>query len=595
MIRALICPIICTFALIYAQVAYEYEPVVITATRCPRNILEITRTVTIIDTSEIRKYSSLAQILETAAGLDMKVRGGGIQADLSVRGSTFQQVLVMVDGIRVNDPQTGHHNLNVPIPLSKIEQIEILRGPASSLYGSDACGGVINIITKKCAGITGSLDLGGFGYKKGAARLAGENMSVDAEAKRSDGYEPGYEYTACSASSEMHFNPFRNSMLSLQAGYLNKEFGAKNFYAPYPSWEKNQALFVNLNNRWFIGPCLTLDPMLIFRTHIDTFILDVSDPLFYANRHQTYTYGAQVAASADLKNAGNFVAGAEIFRDSLNSSRLGQRCLQRCAAFTQAEKKFLNNKTIVVVGIRDDYYSGIGNSVTPHFSVGCLPLPFLKLNCSIGNSFRVASFTELYYLDPVNSGDSLLKPEKSREYEFGIGLFANDVTFQSSFFMRNASDNIDWVKRAEETVWQARNIGMVRYYGFESEIRTGFLTWLQMKTGLTCMHTVKELPRDYASKYALEVPSVAAYTGIRFFCFFDVDQVFYCYDSDDTDQDKDMRFLINASFHSNVFVRQSANIIYTFSIDNIMDKKYEDFRDVPLPGRVWRTGLSLSI
>jgi len=567
---------------------YELEPVVVTATRYPRNIMEITRTVTIIDSAEIKNYSSLAELLKGIAGTNIKTRGDGIQADPGIRGSTFQQVLVLVDGVRINDPQTGHHNLNIPIPLSEIERIEILHGTASSLYGSDACGGVINIITKKSAGIAGGIGLGNFGYKGFFGKLATNKVSIDYETKSSDGHEPGYEYSQYNISTKIHTRITDKYKFTILGGYLNKGFGAKNFYAPYPSWEKNQAFFANLNNQWFISPYFMLNPTLSFRTHIDTFVLDRDNPQVYANRHQSLTYGAQIIGNLGLKNLGFFILGTEIFRDSLNSTRLGLRHQQRTAFFLQMEEKFLNNKIILVSGIRDDYYWNIKNSVNPHLSLGYKILPKLKLRGAVGSSFRTPSFTELYYQDPANTGDSLLKPESGLEYEFGIDFKNKHTIAQISLYHRLTEDDIDWVKKSDETVWQVKNIGKTRFYGIEPLAKLIFAPWIKIKAGLSYIYIIKELPEEYISKYALQVPQITNHLNITTFSTFDFNLVWSYYDHNNT------RLLLNAALNQEFSILQQIKFVSSFIISNLLDKRYEDFQGVPLSGRSLRIEISFT-
>lgn len=576
------------FAVSFAQEIYELEPVVVTATRYPKNIMELARTITIIDSSEIIKYSSLSEILEGIAGIDTKIRGDGIQADPSIRGATFQQVLIMIDGIRVNDPQTAHHNLNIPVPLNEIERIEILYGPASSLYGSDACGGVINIITKKSAGIAGGIGFGSFGYKDCFGKFATNKVSIDFETKSSAGHEPGYEYSQYNIAAKFNTSITNNYKFTILGGYLNKSFGAKNFYAPYPSWEKNQAFFINLNNQWFISSYFMLNPILSFRTHIDTFILDRTDPTFYANRHQSFTYGGQLIGNFDAREIGFFSAGTEIFIDSLSSTRLKERKLTHFAGFVQWEEKFLKNSAIITSGIRNDHYSNFGSNINPHLSIAYWRRSFLKLFCMAGGSFRVPSFTELYYQDPANLGDSLLKPERARDYEIGIlNLFKN---FQSQFtiFLRETEEDIDWVKKNNETVWQAHNIGHTRFYGIESSLGFAFGSRLHLKNDFSYIHSIKQLPEEYLSKYSLQVPKTTVTTKIALFSISELNLAWSYYEKTDT------RLILNLICHKEFHILKKVKLVSLVSITNLFDRIYQDYQDVPLPGRSMRMGVSLT-
>ncbi|MEO0165544.1 MAG: TonB-dependent receptor [candidate division WOR-3 bacterium] len=575
--------------LCFAQEVYEIEPLVVIATRYPQNIMEITRTVTIIDSTEIIKHTSLVELLDGIAGIDIKIRGDNIQADPSIRGATFQQVLVMIDGVRVNDPQTGHHNLNIPVPLSEIERIEILKGTASSLYGSDACGGVINIITKKSGQINGRLGIGSFSYHNLGASIGNKSFYIDFENKSSAGYEPGYEYQIHNLFSKVNIPIGRNIKNDFSIGYLNKIFGAKNFYAPYPSWEANKAIFVSLNSQWIVSPNFILNTDLSFRTHIDTFVLDRNNPSFYANHHQTFTYGGQIIGTLDTRRVGIIAIGAELSIDSLNSTRLGQRKQQRTAFFLQIENKLLKDRIILISGIRDDYYRQIENSINPHLSLCYRILPSLKLRTALGSSFRVPSFTELYYRDPANKGDSLLKPESGIEYEFGADLQNKSTSIQITLFNRLTEDDIDWVKKSNETLWQVMNIGKTRFSGLESAVNLNPNPWLRLKTGMCYIYITKDLPGEYVSKYALQIPKINSYLTITTLSILDFNLVWQYYDENDT------RFLFNTALNKKFRISKKIGLDSRFIIDNLLDKRYEDFQGVPLPGRELNVMLNILV
>jgi len=134
------------------ETTQELEEVVVSSSRIDLPLSENSRTIKVIQAQEIQKSSatSLADLLQRVAGIDVRRRGAqGMQADLYIRGGSFDQTLLLIDGIKVDDPQTGHHTLNIALPLELIERIEIIKGPAARVFGQNAFTGAINIVTKK--------------------------------------------------------------------------------------------------------------------------------------------------------------------------------------------------------------------------------------------------------------------------------------------------------------------------------------------------------------------------------------------------------------------------------------------------------------
>ena len=225
---------------------YRLEPVVITATRTPKGLSPLARNVSVIDSEDIRNSGarSVEELLKYSLCVDIRQRGPfGVQADPSIRGANFSQVMILINGVKVNDPQTAHHNFDLGLTLDSIERVEILHGHGSSLYGPDAFGGVINIITKKPEKGSGYVDVsygdhstsivnGGFSEKSGDF---GSSFSV--EKRKSDGYRPDTDFDVTTLSSNSTLEMPDLGSLELLLGYTDKEFGANDFYADYPSRE----------------------------------------------------------------------------------------------------------------------------------------------------------------------------------------------------------------------------------------------------------------------------------------------------------------------------------------------------------------------
>src|SRR3954470_9840196 len=157
------------------------QTVVVTAGATPAELGTVTRTVTVLTREQIEALPlpSIADLLRLASSIDVRARGErGVQTDFSVRGAGFGQMLVLVDGARINDAQSGHHNGDIPVPLDAIERVEIMYGPGSSLFGADAFGGTVNIITRHAAAPTVTVGGGSFGSAQARGQVSATRGSL---------------------------------------------------------------------------------------------------------------------------------------------------------------------------------------------------------------------------------------------------------------------------------------------------------------------------------------------------------------------------------------------------------------------------------
>lgn len=138
-------------SVIQGQSLQEIDTIQVTTTRLPLQSKETGRNISIVKGTDIQKMAitSLDELFQVIPGIEVQARNGfGAQGDISMRGATFTQVQVLVNGMKLNDPLTGHFNSYIPVSPIEIERVEVLRGAASAIYGADAVGGIINIITK---------------------------------------------------------------------------------------------------------------------------------------------------------------------------------------------------------------------------------------------------------------------------------------------------------------------------------------------------------------------------------------------------------------------------------------------------------------
>jgi iron complex outermembrane receptor protein len=483
------------------------EKVVVTANAYPVPFENLSRAVAVFTREDIGNLPvrSVADILAQAASVDIRSRSPfGMQTDLSVRGSAFSQVLVLVDGMRINDSQTGHHNADFPVQLQDIERVEVLLGSGSSIYGADAFGGIVNIITRRHEGhVQAAISAGQDGFVEGSfsAGLGKGKIkqSVSVSANRSSGFQYDRDFRSVTISARTSIG----ERTSFQISHVNKEFGANGFYGPSPSKEWTDQTLVAFERR-FEGPS---GPHAVFqayyRTHGDRFLYDIRSPGLFESSHRTHAAVASVKVRYKATDAGLFTLGGEVGGDWISSNTLGQHAFARTSLF--GEFQWMFGKTAAVYpGLRFDYYSNFGSSVSPSLSGSWWILPRVRLRTSVGRAFRIPTFTELYYRDPNHEAASSLKPERAWSEEIGADFIPVKNWLGSlTLFSRQERDVIDWTRASAEEKWRTDNIRKLRVAGAEISLERslGSRARIAARYSRISMDAGKIA---YISKYALD-------------------------------------------------------------------------------------------
>jgi vitamin B12 transporter len=457
-----------------------------------------TRSVDVVDAAAIRRIPArtIGDVVAWTLGTDVLARSAA-QTDVAVRGSTFEQVLVLVDGVRMNDPQTGHFDWNLVVPLSEVERIEVMRGAASSLYGSDAMGGVIQIVTRRAVGAAGwpaleaGVEAGSFGTAAIRAATGGPvgalRARVSAEASRSDGHRPGTDSRVLLGRATVE-GDVAGGPLRADVGLAARDFGARAFYtppdAPFDEYERTRAATASVAWRTPAAARWIVEPRLSARRHSDEFLLRRDDPDFYRNLHTSWQAGGEVVARGVAAGGVAVSGGAEAYRDVLESTNLGDPAERRAAAFGELAVG-REGRAVAHLGLRGDQHSEYGGFVAPSLAGAVWLAPSLRLRASAGRSFRAPNWTERYYTDPVNEGNPGLRPETAWSAEVGAelrgggsavgqveGSAAGDVVVSVGAFIREARDVIDWARPAGgDPVWRAMNHGRATFRGVELDAR----------------------------------------------------------------------------------------------------------------------------
>ena len=452
--------------------------VVVTAASTPVEMGTVTRTVTVITREQIDALPahSIADVLRLTSSIDVRARGvRGVQTDFAVRGANFGQMLVLVDGVRVNDAQSGHHNGDIPVALDDVERIEILYGPGSALFGADAFGGTVNVITRRTVERpTVQVQGGSFGLASGRGEAGFEHGSVGqtvgVASERSSGFMYDRDYANVIARGRTSFG----DRSSVSFAFLGKEFGANNFYggnAPSREWT-NQTL-ISGDHQFGTSAGWAFTARGSYRTHGDHFIFNQLNPQLSDNRHRTHAVLGEVAASRRV-GAGSVTVGIESGGDWIRSTNLGDHELGRVSGFGEWRYEF-SRRVQVDGALRVDRYSQFGASWNPSAGIGWWATDAVRLRASAARAFRVPTFTERYYSDPANLARAEVGPETAWAGEGGADVFLRHCwLLQATFFGRAESDVIDWLRPTIADRWQTYNVRDVDTLGFELGVQKTF-------------------------------------------------------------------------------------------------------------------------
>ena len=453
-----------------AQDVYR-QTVVVTAAVTPVELGTANRTLTVITREQIQALpaASIADVLRMSASVDVRARGGrGVQTDFSVRGAGFGQVLILVDGVRLNDVQSGHHNGDIPVPLDAVERIEVLHGPGASLFGADAFSGTINVITRRDADSSATLLGGSNGLAGGRAQWGpaggGARHVLTASSERSGGFMYDRDFVTTAARSQSTFG----SRTRVAISWLGKEFGANNFYGGNaPSREWTDQTLVSLNQRIGAGGGWEFAAVGSYRSHGDRFVFNQTRPELSDNRHRTHTAIGTLTAGRRVTGEGSLTLGAEVGQDWIRSTNLGDHELSRVSGFAEWRQPF-GRSVNLDASLRADGYDEFDASWNPSVGVGWWVTGRVRLRASAARAFRVPTFTERYYSDPANLARAEVGPESAWAEEAGADIFLpGDWVVQAVGFRRTDTNVIDWLRPNTTVRWQTYNVRDVDTVGME--------------------------------------------------------------------------------------------------------------------------------
>ena len=535
------------------------DEIEVSSSRVPMTYSESSRVVEIIDQEEIQRSpaTSLEDLLESKLSIDVRERGShSVQTDVSLRGGSFDQVMIMVNGVSLNDPQTGHHSMNIPVPLENIDRIEILEGPGSRIYGPNAFSGVINIITSTETSENTfdlSLSAGQHNLLTGAAN---SNFStgkvknfVSVSKQQSDGYIDNTDFDINTVYYQ-GILPSKVGRFKFQSGWMDKQFGANSFYtASYPDqFEQIRSYFGNLS--YETGNKNRFKAKVYARNHHDRFELFREDEDYYIkqngywindadtagygggyfygghNYHMTHVHGADVSLTTQSK-FGKTAFGANYRNEKIWSNVLGNPMndtidapFENDGVFTKsqerknisifAEHSVTLKKWSFAGGVLANFHEDFDWNFSPGIDLSYQISLRTRLFASVNQSVRMPTFTDLYYVGPTNIGNPDIKPEKALTSEIGVKYVTPKIRTHVSVFHRDGTNMIDWVKLTAEDKWESQNITEVKSFGVEMNTSFNIEKIVGKKIFINSIdlnYSYIELSKssgDYISRYALD-------------------------------------------------------------------------------------------
>lgn len=523
----------------------KLDEVVVTSSRAPLTALQSAKIVSVITRDDIHRAEaqSVNDILKLATGVDVRQRGGfGVQTDISINGGTFDQITILLNGVNISSPQTGHNAADFPVSLSDIERIEVLEGASARVFGSSAFCGAINIVTRSDAksGVRVQAEGGSFGTFGTDASVnvntGALTSKLSAGYTQSDGGTDNSDFRRRRAYYQGTFAS-RYADVQWQAGISSQDFGANTFYSAKfnNQFEATRRYIASLSAD--IKPLgtdrLVLTPTAYWHRDRDHYQLTRGKEGAEngENWHRMDIYGAGLNAHGTWL-LGKTAVGMDVRKEHIVSTAYGDKLPESEWTDIKGSSRkfdhrgdrtntslFLEHNVILggftlSAGVLANRNTGLDNKfrLYPGIDLSFRPNDSWKFYASWNKALRVPTFTDLYTSNSVQTGDINLRPEKNSTFKTGVRFRRTGVETTLSAFYSRGTDIIDWVYDAPDSrKYHAMNIGKLDNMGYSADavfnvdelIENSFVT--RVKVGYAFIHQKHDTDRDiYGSLYALE-------------------------------------------------------------------------------------------
>ena len=532
-------------------------------------------------------------LLQQVSGIDIRRRGvPGTQADLYIRGGGFDQTLLLIDGMKMDDIQTGHHTLNLLLPIQLIERIEIIKGPASRIFGQNAFNGAINIVTKSLPKFDKKqfemlVSNPTFGSFKQFSFLINSRLSLKEKfnaqltfsRSKSDGYRYNTDYINDFFFLKSEIKTQKNPII-ITSGFTEKKFGANGFYAS-PSaidqYEETQTSFLAIST--LVGSeKFLIRPKLYWRRGQDEYIYIRNNPSVYRNLHKTNKIYLDFSFSK-LFDSGRLNFGIDLSNSSISSNNLGDHNRFTTSIYADYTFKTKDNKLSFSPGLSISNFSDMSTHFFPGIDVGFDINEKINLYANYGKTYRIPTYTDLYYSDRNTIGNPDLNPEHAITNEIGVKYSSESIEMSSSFFSRKSSNIIDYVKQSEEDKWEATNIRNLDTNGLDLNFLYKISLYNSLRIGYTYLfdksyvsevnysrYAINSLRHQLNTRLALKYSNKITHTIINRF-------------------GERSNKVYHIVYDSNLKYQISKNSYFFINVNNIFNEEYYETNLVPMPGR----------